>query len=179
MSEIDQLVQSYRQAVAMPWQENIAGPQKVWFAVYDPSQERRLRLKVEEFRLATRAARHEWRLLDLSDSFARWMAGHRYRQAYFESPEDIGLALNNYTDYVVQQLREALAQPGVDANAVVAVLGVATLFGLTRVSTAIEKVAPDIKGRMLVFFPGQHENGNYRLLDARDGWNYLAIPITA
>ena len=58
-------------------------------------------------------------------------------------------------------------------------LGVATLFGLTRVSTAIEKVAPVIKGRMLVFFPGQHENGNYRLLDARDGWNYLAIPITA
>lgn len=179
MSEIDQLVQSYRQAVAMPWQENIAGPQKVWFAVYDPSQERRLRLKVEEFRLATRDARHEWRLLDLSDSFARWMAGHRYREAYFESPEDIGLALNNYTDYVVQQLRDALAQPGVDANAVVAVLGVATLFGLTRVSTAIEKVAPDIKGRMLVFFPGQHENGNYRLLDARDGWNYLAIPLTA
>ena len=179
MSEIDQLIQSYRQAVAMPWQENIAGPQKVWFAVYDPSQERRLRLKVEEFRLATREAQHEWRLLDLSDSFARWMAGHRYREAYFESPEDIGLALNNYTDYVVQQLRDALAQPGVDANAVVAVLGVATLFGLTRVSTAIEKVAPVIKGRMLVFFPGQHENGNYRLLDARDGWNYLAIPITA
>ena len=179
MSEIDQLIQSYRQAVAMPWQENIAGPQKVWFAVYDPSQERRLRLKVEEFRLATREAQHEWRLLDLSDSFARWMAGHRYREAYFESPEDIGLALNNYTDYVVQQLRDALAQPGVDANAVVAVLGVATLFGLTRVSTAIEKVAPVIKGRMLVFFPGQHENGNYRLLDARDGWNYLAIPLTA
>lgn len=179
MSEIDQLIQKYRQAVTMPWQDNIAGPQKVWFAVYDPAQERRLRLKVEEFRLATRDAQRQWHLLDLSDSFARWMAGHRYREAYFESPEDVGLALNNYTDYVVQQLQDALAEPRADSNTVVAVLGVATLFGLTRVSTAIERVAPAIKGRMLVFFPGQHENGNYRLLDARDGWNYLAIPITA
>jgi hypothetical protein len=29
-----------------------------------------------------------------------------------------------------------------------------------------------------VFFPGVYENNNYRLLDARDGWNYLAVPIT-
>ena len=122
MSEVDQLIQSYRQAVGMPWQANIAGPQKVWFAVYDPTQERRFRLKVEEFRLATREAQHQWHLIDLSDSFARWMAGHRYRGAYFESPEDIGLALNNYADEVVRQLREALASPGVDANTVVAVL---------------------------------------------------------
>jgi hypothetical protein len=32
---------------------------------------------------------------------------------------------------------------------------------------------------LLVFFPGQFDNNNYRLLDARDGWNYLAVPITA
>ena len=29
-----------------------------------------------------------------------------------------------------------------------------------------------------IFFPGQYEQNNYRLLDARDGWNYLAVPIT-
>ena len=34
-------------------------------------------------------------------------------------------------------------------------------------------------GRLLVFFPGEVEGNNYRLLDARDGWNYLATPITA
>ena len=33
-------------------------------------------------------------------------------------------------------------------------------------------------GRLVVFFPGQFEQNNYRLLDARDGWNYLAVPIT-
>jgi hypothetical protein len=36
----------------------------------------------------------------------------------------------------------------------------------------------DIQGRLVVFFPGQFERNNYRLLDARDGWNYLAVPIT-
>jgi hypothetical protein len=179
MSEVDNLLGNYRQFVAMPWQQNIAGAQKVWFAVYDPTQERRIRLRLDEFQIATKAAGHKWRLLDLSDSFANWMAGHRYREAYFESPEDLGLALNNFTEYVVQQLREELTEPQVDAGTVVAVLGVASLFGLTRVSTVIEKAASAIQGRLLLFFPGHHENGNYRLLDARDGWNYLAIPITA
>jgi len=40
-------------------------------------------------------------------------------------------------------------------------------------------VESSIRGRLLVFFPGEYENNNYRLLDARDGWNYLAVPITA
>jgi hypothetical protein len=36
-----------------------------------------------------------------------------------------------------------------------------------------------VAGRLLVFFPGQREGNNYRLFDARDGWNYLALPIEA
>jgi len=31
---------------------------------------------------------------------------------------------------------------------------------------------------LLVFFPGTKNDNNYRLLDARDGWNYLAQGIT-
>ena len=61
----------------------------------------------------------------------------------------------------------------------VAVLGVASLFGLLKVSQVVQDVAPHIRGRLLVFFPGEHEGSNYRLLDARDGWNYLAVPITS
>ena len=40
-------------------------------------------------------------------------------------------------------------------------------------------ISREVRGRLLVFFPGEHERGNYRLLDARDGWNYLAVPIDA
>jgi hypothetical protein len=34
-------------------------------------------------------------------------------------------------------------------------------------------------GRLLVFFPGSRDGNVYKLLDAREGWNYLATPITA
>jgi hypothetical protein len=42
----------------------------------------------------------------------------------------------------------------------------------------MNEIERDIRGRVVVFFPGEYENNNYRLLDARDGWNYLAVPIT-
>jgi hypothetical protein len=180
MSKVENLIANYRQIANLPWQENIAGPQKVWFAIYDPSQERRVRLRLDEFALATREAGHRWHVVDITDAFARWMAGHRYREAYFESPQDLDLALNSFTDAVAQQIENELTSEMVDVNTVVAIVGAGALFGLTRVSTVIEKVAPHIRGRLLVFFPGHYDgSNNYRLLDARDGWNYLAIPITA
>jgi hypothetical protein len=73
-----------------------------------------------------------------------------------------------------------LTAPGVDSRTVVAVSGAASLFGLVRVSSLIDEVAGDIRGRLVVFFPGSYDEKSYfRLLDARDGWDYLAVPITA
>ena len=62
---------------------------------------------------------------------------------------------------------------------VVAVKGVGSLFGFVKVKEVVDKLAPLVSGRLLVFFPGSFENNNYRLLDGYDGWNYLAVPITA
>ena len=53
------------------------------------------------------------------------------------------------------------------------------LFGLTKVKGIVDAFAPRVGGRLLVFFPGSFENDNYSLLDGYDGWNYLAVPITA
>ena len=62
---------------------------------------------------------------------------------------------------------------------VFAITGAASLFGFTRISQVLPMVEPHVQGRLLVFFPGTYENNNYHLLDARrDGWNYLAVPIT-
>lgn len=179
MNEIEGLVREYGKFVRRAWEQSLAAPQRVWFAVYEPSQERRLRLRLDEFGMATRAAGHGWHLVDLTDAFAEWMAQHEYREAYFEQPEDMELALEDFADAVVAQLTAALSAPDVDSNAVVAVVGVASLFGLVRASAVLDRVTQAIRGRLLVFFPGQHEGSNYRLLDARDGWNYLAVPITA
>lgn len=178
MSEVDDLINNYRRIVAMPWEEDLAAEEKIWFAVYNPVQERRIRLRLSDFEIATQQSGHKWRLLDLTDSFAEWMAGNRYREAYFESPEDITLALEDYADEVANRLTEVLSAAEVGENTVVAVQGVGSLFGLTRVSTIIERGASEIRGRLLVFFPGHYGERNYRLLAARDGWNYLAIPIT-
>ena len=60
----------------------------------------------------------------------------------------------------------------------VATYGVASLYGFTKVSLVLKEVEKDIRGRLVLFFPGEFDNNNYRLLDARDGWNYLAVPIT-
>ena len=61
-----------------------------------------------------------------------------------------------------------------------AVSGVASLFGLARMSDVMDEVAGDIRARLVVFFPGSYDEKSYfRLLDARDGWDYLAVPISA
>ena len=89
-------------------------------------------------------------------------------------------ALSAFFNHLVEQVRERLDKHP-DPNGVVALLGAGTLFGLgdvVKVSALLNAVNDAVAGRLLIFFPGQHEGNSYRLLDARDGWNYLAIPIT-
>lgn len=179
MSEIDILLKNYEDFVRLPWDRALAGPQKVWFAIYDPSQERRLRFRIPDFEVATKKAGHSWEHKDLTDAFGQWMAQHDYREEYFQSPDDLDLALPDYAKWLASEVKVLLDAPQIDGKTVVALSGVGSLFGLMRVSVLIEDIAPFIKGRLLVFFPGHREGSNYRLLDARDGWNYLAVPITS
>ena len=44
MSRVDDLIESYRRFVHLPWSSNLATAQRVWMAVYPPDEERRLRL---------------------------------------------------------------------------------------------------------------------------------------
>ena len=89
------LAEAYSRFAQIPWDQNVAGPQRVWMVVYPPEQERRLRMRVGEFEIATHEAGHGWRLVDLTDSFGRWLGDHEYREAYFESPGDLTLALDD------------------------------------------------------------------------------------
>ncbi|HYT90715.1 MAG TPA: BREX protein BrxB domain-containing protein [Gemmataceae bacterium] len=178
MARIDDLLHQYERQVSLPWDRKLAGVQRVWFVVYDKTDERRLRARLGDFELKTKQAGHGWILHDVSDVFARWMAGHKYRDGYFQTPEHLDSAMGNFRDTTVQGLQAILRQAAVDQDTVVAVQGVACLFGFLRVSDLVNAVEADIRGRLVVFFPGEYDNNNYRLLDARDGWNYQAIPIT-
>lgn len=179
MGRIEDLADKYERHIAAPWQRNLAGAQKAIFVVYGKTDERKLRAKRREFEMRTRDAGHKWREVDLTDSFPRWMAQDEYRDAYFESPDDLTLKLQNeYVEYVASQMREALTADDVAEDTVVGVFGAASLYGFSRISEVLKHVEGDIRGRLVLFFPGDHDQNNYRLLDARDGWNYLAVPIT-
>ncbi|QIN77518.1 DUF1788 domain-containing protein [Rubrobacter marinus] len=180
MASVEGLVKAYERFVSLPWGKSVAPQQRVWFALYDPRDERRLRVRIGAFEAATVRSDHAWIACDLTDEFARWMSAHDYRESYFESPEDLGgMVLDEFADHVAETVKQALASPSAGPESVVALYGIASLFGFVRVSRLMEMVAPHARGRLLVFFPGEHDNGNYRLLDARDGWNYLAVPVTA
>lgn len=184
MSKVAKLVNAYREHLTVPWQAGLAAIQRVIFAVYDKSDELRLRAYVGEFEQATQLAGHQWLLIDVTETFPKWMADQEYRDAYFECPEDLnGYKIGEITEFVKTLVSTVKAQieTAADDNTVVALLGVGSLFGLARVSSLVEGIKDAIGGRLLVFFPGEYhaEHHAYRLLDARDGWNYLAVPIIA
>ncbi len=179
MGQIEQLAELYGQHIATPWQRSVAGAQRVVMIVYDKELERTLRARKLAFESATIQAGYKWFEVDVTSTFAAWLAADEYREAYFETPEDLQLKLEaEFAEHVADTVRGALSKPDAADDSVVAVFGVASLFGLTRISQVLRLLEGDIRGRLVVFFPGQYEQNNYRLLDARDGWNYLAVPIT-
>ena len=179
MGRIDRLAERYKGYIALPWQQDLAGAQRAIFIVYDKADERRMRARKDLFAMATAEANHGWLECDLTRVFAQWMAATEYRESYFESPEDLELKLeDDFLGHVAGRVRQVLTSPEADENLVVGIFGIASLFGLVRVSDLMKEIEQDIRGRLVAFFPGEYENSNYRLLDARDGWNYLAVPIT-
>jgi hypothetical protein len=183
MNRIDLLKKNYQRLCEHSWDRNVSGAQRVWLAVYDKEDERKLRLRLGLFEEATHHTGHKWVAIDLTDEFANWMCGpgnDSYAESYFESPESLDNAvLADMMAAVVTRIRSAMTTLPDPDNTVVVLYGVASLFGFLKISEILPKVEGDVKGRLLVFFPGVYEQNNYRLLDARDGWNYLAFPITA
>lgn len=178
MPGVEPLVKAYTDFVALPWQTNLAPAQRIWMVVYPPREERRVRVRLQEFEIATVQAGHTWSVVDLTDEFASWLSGHDYRDAYFASPELLDAsALEEFGDHLCARVTSALTDECVDQESVVTLVGVGSLFSFYRVSRLLERVAPSIRGRLLVLFPGDRDGSNYRMLEARDGWNYLATPI--
>ena len=177
MGRIEELAAVYERHVSGPWQRGVSGAQRVMLVVYEKELERVLRARIGEFEQATRRGGHDWTLVDCTRWFAEWMAGDEYREAWFEEPGLLGMKLEGgFRGEVAGRLRTRL--DAADEDCVVALLGVASLYGFVRVSEAVRSVEQAVRGRLVVFFPGTKNESNYRLLDARDGWNYLARGVT-
>ncbi len=179
MSKIERLKQSYSKYISIPWREDAAAAQRVIFCVYNETDERVLRAQIDDFGNITREAGHEWEKFDLTDTFANWLVSQRYAKSYFQKPHLLSTLLPKYLTFISNEFEKFLQENGISANSVVAIQGVGSLFGLLKVKEVVDKLAPMVTGRLLVFFPGNYEGNNYRLLDGYDGWNYLAVPLTA
>lgn len=178
MSAIERLLSNYSRQVRLPWPANMAGKQRVWFAVYPPTEERRVRARLPQFEALTLEANHGWINVDLTSLLPEWIAAHEYREEIFAQPEFFSTD-SELEVLAAERVRKALSREDTDASSVVAITGLASLFDFMRVSSLIERVEDFIPGRLLVFFPGEYAGNVYRFMDARDGFNYMAVPITS
>jgi len=177
MSKVDTLIANFREFIKTPWQD-VAPDQRVIFCVYDPSDERHLQTKIDEFELAARHVEHGWVEFDLTGRFEQWLASEKYSESYFANPELMETVTSQFLKTLVEQFQQ-IVDDKADSASIVCLRGVGTLFGLLKVKAVIDAIAPHVPGRLLVFFPGSFDNNNYRLLDAYDGWNYLAVALTS
>jgi hypothetical protein len=175
---ISKLIKSFDNHISLPWQKVISSEERSIFVVYNKEDELRLRARVSEFEQSAVQSGHPWQLLDITDSFAIWLGEHEYRDGYFEEPEYLAANYEYFAEELVVQLNEQISEQ-MDENSIVALLGCGTLFGITSVSSLVKSFATNIRGRLVVFFPGEHDDNQYRLLDATDGWGYQATSIKA
>ena len=177
MPTVDDLLGHFRRQVSLPWSTSVAPDYRVWIMCYDKSLERRLQGHLHDFEAIATANGHGWSVLDLATLVAPWFAAHELFDGLLDQPDELSGLLPDFEEHVAQTVRDRLQ--ALTANDIMVLSGAGALFGLMRVSNLTQMVVPDIKGRLLLLFPGRHENGTYRLLDARDGWSYRATPIPA
>jgi len=177
MNYVDRLVEGLKQQLAHPWTTDKSGGERVWFLVYSPDKMRNIIARTESFRLVAEEAGKRWEQIDLSRSFGAWMGKHRYAARYYAKP---GLATTVPADFAKSLAEDVVAEirsRECDERTLLAITGTEALYGILKLSHFTRTIEEAVVGRLLVFFPGEYSEPQYRFLDARDGWNYLAIPI--
>lgn len=180
MNRIDQLLENYRRHIQLPLRPGLPASQRVWFAVYPAEDERRLINRIDEFEMLTKDSGHHWVRIDLKGSLARWLASvdEEERSEWFKNPDDIELyAKSEWKDFLAEYFQKEVSCATAPERTVFALTGLMDLYDFLHVSELIDCLEKTFPGYLLVFFPGEKEGNTYRFLDARTGWNYLAVPI--
>jgi len=179
-NNIDDLLNAYEKVVKGKWENTLSPQEKIWFLVYAPDMQRKLDFRLGDFENTTKKAGKNWAQISFKDAFPTWMAANEYKEEYFSDPAALIDQLEfEFKAHLVQQSLAKIESQSIDENTVIAFTEVASLFGFTRLSDILNQISRHTSGRLLIFFPGEFEKNQYRLLDARDGWSYLARPITA
>jgi len=174
---ISSLLAEYERHIGLTWPNVASGEERSIFAIYKPEDELKLRTRLESFEQVTKEQNHQWQLLDITHAFEQWLVSQDYAEAYFENPEYLESNYEFFAEDLVKKLKADIHPE--NSETVVALLGCGTLFGITSVSELVRELADQINGRFLVFFPGEKDGNTYRLLDAKNGWGYLATALKA
>ncbi len=83
-----------------------------------------------------------------------WLICQQYARSYFKKPDLLATLYPKYLEYIIESFSRFLEHQQGDETYVVAVKGVGSLFGFLKVKEVVEKLAPMVSGRLLVFFPG-------------------------
>jgi hypothetical protein len=178
-SKVDDLLVNFESVMREPWTGTLSLSERVYFLVYDPSEQRRVDFRISDFENATKRAGKNWRTVSLRKLFPDWMAANDYCEAYFEDPEALTDQLEgDFKRHVIDFLVTSIGNAPSEQNTLVAITDIASVYGFCRLSEILNSLQSEFEGRLLIFFPGEFETNHYRLLDARDGWSYLARPIT-
>ena len=176
MSKINQLLAKFEGIINEPWPTGLSGQEKVWFLIFDPIDLRKVHFKLGEFEMATKNANREWLLISLNDYFTNWLSQHDYKESFFEEPQYISDALqDDFREYIINEITKSFFQNS--ENTLLVLKDVSAIFGFIKLSEIVNDISKKIKGRLMVLFPGEFTSNQYRLMDARDGWDYLARPI--
>ena len=181
MSRIDQLLTRFRTHVSQPLRRDFPLSQRIWFVVYPPEDERKLGPRLPEFELATKDAGLEWVRVDLSGSLAEWLDSEGHDAEVIMDPELVETYADpGYVEFIKERLADAVALHAQKdpERTLFALTGLMELYDFVHVSSILDALDSKVPGVLLVFFPGERENNTYRFLGARDGWDYLAVPIT-
>ncbi len=182
MSRINQLLANYRRHIQLPLRTSVPAAQRIWFAVYPPEDERRLQHGIQEFELATTQAGWRWHLIDLHGQLSSWLKSvdPDEQGLWFSNPQDINLyARSEWRDLLSTFIRSSIASVAEPERTVVALTGLTELFDFLPVSDLLATLEGVSPGFLMLFFPGERENNTYRFMCARDGWDYLAVPIVS
>ena len=178
MSRVSDLAEAYAAELRLPWRSGLSGGERVWMLVYPPDMERAIRASLPKLEFATSQSGHGWSVIDVTDELGTWIATHKYAEAFYEEPSDLTSAIiDKFESDLVARITQQLAAAPDDS--VVALVGISSIFPFLRASSVITKIHDAASGRLLVLFPGLHdpETHSFRLLDARDGFNYRARVI--
>lgn len=177
------ILERLKEHLALPWPKDVSPRERVVMVVYTPADERKLRRLIQsgEFAREIATSGRGWVEHDLATEFSCWLAKHQYRDRYLHRPERLWDDTGNVRgldEYLGSRIAELTSH--LTANDVLALIGAGGLFGLHSISSLVEQIESHIPGRLVVFFPGEHDarTNSYRLLGAKDGWGYLAVPIT-